>query len=89
MHGGRKTVLFREVNDRIAELLERAWPIAPGDFLCECGEGDCARRVTIALPDYRALRGRGLCIVAHDHTHAMSRACGEPLGASGRLAASI
>ena len=57
-----KTQLFQEVNERMAELLERAWPSAPGDFLCECGRRDCHCLVTMVLADYRALRERGAIV---------------------------
>ena len=88
MDSARKAMLFREVNDRIAELLERAWPSAPGEFLCECGCEACLRRVTLALPDYQRIERRGGAVLAADCTRAMSRACGDRRGASGHLAAS-
>ena len=59
-----KAQLFREVNDRMADLLERAWPTAYGDFLCECGRRDCHYLVTMLLGDYRAIRERGAAVLA-------------------------
>jgi hypothetical protein len=59
-----KSQLFQEVNERMAELLERAWPTAPGDFLCECGRRDCRCIVTMALAEYRALRELGGTVLA-------------------------
>lgn len=60
----RKAMLFREVNERIADLLEQAWPTAPGDFLCECGRDGCLRRRTLGLGEYRALVARGGAVLA-------------------------
>ena len=59
-----KAQLFQEVNERMAELLERAWPSAPGDFLCECGGRDCRSTVTLSLADYRRIRERGDAVLA-------------------------
>ena len=59
MNAARKSMLFREVNERIAELLARAWQTAPGDFLCECGREACTRRVTLTLPEYEAIGREG------------------------------
>jgi hypothetical protein len=88
MDGERKSILFREVNDRIAELLERAWPSAPGDFLCECGADECARRVTLALPEYVTIRRRGGAVASLDCGRLRIRRWRERRGASGHLAAS-
>jgi hypothetical protein len=54
----QRSVLFREVNDRIHELLESTDPALPGEFLCECGD-DCGRRVTLLPAEYTALRETG------------------------------
>jgi hypothetical protein len=67
----RKALLFREVNERIAELLER-WPSAPGDFLCECDKTGCTRRVTLVLAEYRSLRRRGVGVLDGDCVQAVS-----------------
>ncbi|HZT54555.1 MAG TPA: hypothetical protein VE995_09245 [Gaiellaceae bacterium] len=66
--------LFREVNDRIYELLETAEPDLPGGFLCECGR-ECERRVALLPAAFAALRRggqpvrspecRGLGVVPH------------------------
>jgi hypothetical protein len=59
MSPGQRTSLFREVNDRIYELLSTAAPDLPGEFLCECG-ADCDHRVQL-LPDaFARLRQRGV-----------------------------
>jgi hypothetical protein len=86
MEAGRKATLFREVNERIAELLERSWPTAPGDFLCECGGDGCRRRVTLPLADYRGLRQAGCALLAPECARGRNRPW-RP-ARSGRLAAS-
>jgi hypothetical protein len=50
--------LFREVNDRIYELLSSAEPDLPGEFLCECGS-DCDHRAVLLPADFAALRRDG------------------------------
>src|SRR3954465_14172721 len=44
MSPGQRSLLFREVNDQIYDLLESGEPDLPGEFLCECGR-ECGRRV--------------------------------------------
>jgi hypothetical protein len=51
----QRSLLFREVNDRIYELLEAADPDLPGEFLCECGQ-DCGRRVELLPAEFARLR---------------------------------
>ena len=55
----RNEVLFREVNERIAELAEQQ---GRSDLptLCECGRSECADSVMIAAADYEAVRAEGL-----------------------------
>src|SRR2546423_15609316 len=50
--------LFREVNDRIYDLLESAEPDLPGEFLCECGR-ECEQRVMLLPAAFAALRRGG------------------------------
>jgi hypothetical protein len=53
--------LFREVNERIAELGERgeAWSPDGTDFMCECGEeGGCGQRVRVPLDVYQRVRSQ-------------------------------
>jgi hypothetical protein len=61
METKRWTELFREVNDRINELLVSTDPDRPGEFLCECGE-DCGRRVELLPATYEALRSSGRAV---------------------------
>jgi hypothetical protein len=56
----RNEALFREVNERIAQLGERAQAWSPDgtvEFLCECGdEGGCGKRVRVPLEAYERAR---------------------------------
>ena len=58
----RNEALFREVNERIAYLGERAEAWSPDgtvDFLCECGEdGGCGQRVRVPLEVYERVRSQ-------------------------------
>jgi len=56
----RNEALFREVNERIAELGENAQSWSPDgivEFLCECGQdGGCGERVAIPFLEYERVR---------------------------------
>jgi hypothetical protein len=57
----RNEALFREVNERIAELGERAeaWTVGGVEFFCECGvEGGCGERLRIPLKVYETVRAQ-------------------------------
>jgi hypothetical protein len=57
----QRSILFREVNDRICELLEAADPDLPGEFLCECGR-DCGQRVELLPGTFAELRRSGAAV---------------------------
>ena len=61
----RRSELFREVNDRIYELLASVGPDLPGEFLCECGE-ECGRRVELLPAVFDALRSGGRVVRSND-----------------------
>ena len=65
MEARRRTELFREVNDRIHELLVSTDPDLPGEFLCECG-ADCGRRVELLPRAFETLRSRGRAVRSND-----------------------
>ena len=48
----RNEALFREVNERIAEI-SRSGPI---EFLCECGEETCLETVGLTRQEYERVR---------------------------------
>ena len=58
----RNEALFREVNERIAQLGERAEAWSPDgtvEFLCECGEeGGCGQRVRVPIAVYEEVRSQ-------------------------------
>ena len=65
MEAMRRSELFREVNDRIYELLASVGPDLPGEFLCECGD-ECGRRVELLPAAFDALRSDGRAVRAND-----------------------
>jgi hypothetical protein len=58
MSADQRSRLFREVNDRIYDLLALAAPDLPGEFLCECGR-DCGQRVELLPAAFAELRETG------------------------------
>ena len=58
----RNEALFREVNERIAQLGENAQVWSPDgtiEFLCECGEeAGCGQRVRVPLDVYERVRSQ-------------------------------
>ena len=54
--------IFRELNERVKELGERLEPNGMGEppeevqFLCECGDIECATHVTMTRREYEAVR---------------------------------
>jgi len=65
MEARRRTELFREVNDRIYELLASTDPDLPGEFLCECG-AECGKRVELLPAAFEALRSGGHAVRSND-----------------------
>ncbi len=47
--------LFREVNERIREIT--TWDTG-AEFLCECGDPDCAQPIVMTVDEYEAVRSR-------------------------------
>jgi hypothetical protein len=65
VEASRRADLFREVNDRIYELLISTEPDLPGEFLCECGQ-DCGRRVELLPVAFEALRSSGQAVRSNE-----------------------
>ena len=65
MSPGQRSRLFREVNDRIQDLLESAGPDLQGEFLCECGR-ECGRRVVLLPAEFAFLRRAGEAVRSPD-----------------------
>jgi hypothetical protein len=52
--------LFREVNERVAEVATRyevETHTRAVDFTCECGRIDCSETVMMTIAEYEAIRG--------------------------------
>jgi hypothetical protein len=55
----KNEALFREVNERIAELKSPQIDAPSTEavrFLCECGDAECLAEVMLYLPEYEAVR---------------------------------
>ena len=50
----RNQVLFREVNERIAEV-SASWGGA-GEYLCECSHDECVETLTLSALEYERIR---------------------------------
>jgi hypothetical protein len=54
---GLNEAVFREVNERIEDLADRfALTDEPLDLVCECGDADCVRRISMTRAEYEQLR---------------------------------
>jgi len=54
---GRNESLFREVNERIAELNQTFDIEGRSEFLCECSREECKEPVSISIEEYEEVRG--------------------------------
>ena len=50
--------LFREVNERVADLQGNFSDPDP-DWVCECGDETCFERVAVPIEDYQQIRSHG------------------------------
>jgi hypothetical protein len=69
---GRNQSLFREINDRVAELNERLTQVKLPqlDWLCECADTDCVEQISMTLAEYGDVRANPLQFaVAPGPTH--------------------
>jgi len=48
--------LFREVNERIAELNQTFQVEGRSEFLCECSQEQCKEPISISIEEYEAVR---------------------------------
>jgi hypothetical protein len=53
---GRNESLFREVNERIAEVNQTFQVDGRTEFLCECSREECKDPVSISLEEYEQVR---------------------------------
>jgi hypothetical protein len=52
----RNEALFREVNERIQEVNRSLGADGHADFICECGDEDCTKPVTLSVAEYEQAR---------------------------------
>jgi hypothetical protein len=66
---GLNEAVFREVNERIQDLADRfELKDEPLDLICECGDADCVRRISMTRVEYEALRSDPRQFAVH-HGH--------------------
>jgi len=54
---GRNEALFRTVNERVREVNEAfSVVLEQSDFVCECGDGECAETIRLTLDEYEQVR---------------------------------
>jgi hypothetical protein len=53
---GRNESLFREVNERIAEVNQTFQVEGRSEFLCECSREECKEPISISIDEYEAVR---------------------------------
>jgi hypothetical protein len=56
---GANEALFREVNERVAEVAEQflaGETPATVNFSCECGDGACVEKMAMSVGEYEAVR---------------------------------
>jgi hypothetical protein len=53
---GRNESLFREVNERIAELNQTFQIEGRSEFLCECSREECKEPISISIDEYETVR---------------------------------
>ena len=53
---GRNESLFREVNERIAELNQAFEVEGRSEFLCECTREECKEPISISIEEYENVR---------------------------------
>ena len=49
-------VLFREVNERLREMLDES--VAVAEFLCECSQADCTETLPLGRSEYGRVRSQ-------------------------------
>jgi hypothetical protein len=63
--------VFREVNERIAEITKRLdnWDAGRLEVLCECSRPDCVGRIDVSAEEYDEVRGAGDTFIVVDGHH--------------------
>ena len=58
---GANEALFREVNERVAEVADQflaGETPATVDFSCECADGECVEKIAMTVGEYEAVRAK-------------------------------
>ena len=58
---GANEALFREVNERVAEVADQflaGETPATVDFSCECADGECVETIAMTVGEYEAVRAK-------------------------------
>lgn len=64
----RQRALFREVNERIAELGLTFRNQGHLQLVCECGDGECTQPIELTVAEYEAARSHARrFVIAKDH----------------------
>jgi len=64
----KNEALFRDVNERIEEVNSKLDSEALSDFLCECGDDDCTKPISLTLGEYEQVRSVPTHFaIAHGH----------------------
>ena len=53
---GKNEALFREVNERVREITGGFGELPDAEFVCECGDVECAERIRVVLGEYEDVR---------------------------------
>jgi hypothetical protein len=62
----RNQILFREVNERLAEVAPPSYRVT--EFICECSRGDCTDTIPLDREQYEGIRSlANLFVVAAGH----------------------
>ena len=74
MRDALRANLFREVNERIAEITGMWRWDDPQGYLCECADGGCTEAVWLTTAQYKAIRAaRSRFLTAPGHEHGAAR----------------
>ncbi len=68
----RNQTIFREVNERVAELAQGQLGAEPLEyqFFCECSDTSCVDRLELTLGEYESLRATSTWfVIAHGHEY--------------------
>jgi hypothetical protein len=73
LRAARNQALFRDINERLAELDEHATDAtAPGTWSCECADVTCLEQIELTVAEYERLRSEPRRFaVAADERHVL------------------